>query len=35
MFFFNKKYIEEIDMKIIREEYDKTKRWFYIYAINN
>ena len=28
-----KKYLIEIEMKIIKEEYNETKRWFYINAI--
>jgi Mn-dependent DtxR family transcriptional regulator len=28
-----KKYLTEIDMKIIKEDYNKTKRWFYINVI--
>jgi hypothetical protein len=28
-----KNYLTEIDMKIIKEDYNETKRWFYINAI--
>ena len=28
-----KNYLIELDMKIINEEYDKNKRWFYINVI--
>lgn len=28
-----KDYLVELDMKIINEEYDKNKRWFYINVI--
>ena len=27
--------VEELNLTIIKEEYVKTNRWFYIYAINN
>lgn len=30
-----KKYIEKKKLKIIKDEYDETKRWFYLYIINN
>ena len=30
-----KEYVESIGMKIIKDDHDETKRWFYIYAINN
>ncbi len=28
-----KKYVESLNMKIIKEDYNKTKRWFYIFVI--
>ena len=28
-----KNYLTELDMKIINEDYDKNKRWFYINVI--